>query len=109
MKVTWAREERAHFLASRSARVADLLHEPGVPVGIVQREERVVVGALRVGAVRLRAVLEVEELAHGRAAADELGACGFDVLDDEMQPLDRAALAVLQPLAECDRARRAPL
>src|SRR5215218_565334 len=106
MKVTLGPRRAGLFSALRSAPVADLLHEPRVAVGIVEREERVVVGAFCVRAVRLLAVLEVEEPADRRSTAGELLAGRLDVADDQVQPLRRAGLAALQALPERDRARR---
>src|SRR5262245_33503649 len=75
-----------------SAALGDLLHRPLVAVRIAEAGEPTP-GMLL-------------DLAGVDAAFDEEGAGGIGVVDDDLQPLERARLTVDQPGADRDRARR---
>jgi transposase len=70
------------------ASTLDLLHQPAVPVGIVERRERPVVAPIGVKAGRLAMGAEVERLADLDVSGCKLGSRSFDVLHDKVQPLD---------------------
>src|SRR5687767_12532393 len=65
------------------------LQDPAVAVGVVEEDERVPRPAL---AVDEAALLEMLHRAHLDATGGQLLACGVDVVDDELRPLQRAGL-----------------
>src|SRR4051812_24029337 len=95
-----------HLLDPAGKPIRDLLEEEAVAVGIAERREAAVRAALGVaaGQVSLRAQASpVPDLADVRAAADQLVARGLDVLDGEVDVLDRAGLHRRQSGPELDR------
>jgi hypothetical protein len=72
------------FARRSSSRLAslNLLYDPAVAVGVVEREERAVVLALWIRPGQLFARLEVEDLAGIQPALDQLGMCAIMVLFD---------------------------
>ncbi len=95
----------------------DFLKQPAVAVGIGERDERAVAGlpGCRAADAAVCAVLMepgagrsfVKHLAGLDAAGDELGACSFDVGDNQVQVLGGAGRGRRDARAELDRALRA--
>src|ERR1700726_5014915 len=70
---------------------ANLLHHPAVAVRVIEGQKRVVVAPRGIGARKLspgRAV-EMERLTPVEPSLGERGTCGFDVRDNQVQPLHR--------------------
>lgn len=71
--------------ASTSSRSAfDLLHQPTVAVRVAEREEAVVVAALRVRTGNLPSLLEVEELTNLCPVTEEICLCRLDITNNEV-------------------------
>src|SRR5215831_4064102 len=67
-----------------------LLDHPAGAVGVAERQERVEVGALRVGTRPLLAVLEVKDVAYVHPPPAEFLPRGLDIGHDELQAIERA-------------------
>src|SRR5215467_1619264 len=83
-RATSMRGEVAHRV-SGSAAAPDLLDDPGVAVGVVEVQERVVVAPIRLRPGHLLARLDVPDVAGVHPAPDQFGAGGLDVGDDQVQ------------------------
>src|SRR3569833_1424590 len=100
-------------LAARQA-LLDLLQQPAIAVWVAEGGERGVRPPLGIGAAQPlgRAsmwealVRVVEDLADLYTAGDQIGAGGFEILDDEDEALQRARDRLAETLAEDDRGGR---
>src|SRR5207244_5391690 len=94
------------YRSCRELPALDLLDEPGVAVGILEGDERVVALPFWIGFGQLAALAEVEHLAGIDTALDEPVARGIEVGDAEMQAVE-APGSHLGVLHDRDRAGRA--